>query len=65
MDQPARLQHVDSSVLRPLIQLVPVHALVCRSVSNRDPVGRAPLECDEPDVAVAHGALAKEIDTML
>ena len=65
MNQPARLQHVHRSVLRPPIQVVPIYALVGRGVSYRDPIVGAPFESDQADITVAHGALTQEIDTML
>ena len=65
MNKPARLQHVDGSVLRPPIQMVPIDALVGCGVGNGDSVGGAPFKSDQADVAVAHGALAQEIEAML
>lgn len=65
MNEPAGLQHIDGSLLGPVIQSLPIDALMCCGVGDRDPVTRAPLEGDEPDVAVTHGTLAEEIDAVL
>ena len=64
MNQPTRLQHIDRSILGPPVQSVPVHTLVSGGVGDGNAFIGIPFECDQADVAVAHGALAEEVDAV-
>lgn len=64
MHQPARLEHVDGALLGPAVEDVPPDALVGGGVGDGDALLRMPLEGDQADVAVAHGALAEEVDAV-
>lgn len=63
--QPPRLHHVHRPCLGPLVQPVPIDALMLCCIGHWDPTVVVPLERNEPDVAVAHGRLPEEVDTVL
>lgn len=60
-----QLEHVHRILVRPFIQLLPVHALMGRRVGDWQSACLGPLEGDEADVAVADGGLAEEVETVL
>lgn len=64
MNKPTRLHHVNSSIFRPLIQLLPIYTLMGRGIGKRDTAAIVPFERDQSNIAMAHGRLAEEVDTM-
>ncbi len=64
MNEPTWFHHVDGTGLGPFIQSLPVYTLVRCGVCDWLQVCGGPLECDEPDVAVAHGCLAEEVEAV-
>ena len=60
-----QLEHIYSVLLRPIIQLLPIDALVTGCICDGKAAGFCPLECDEAYIAVAHSGLADEVQTML
>lgn len=64
MYEPTWLHHVDRAGARPVIQYLPVDTLVHSGVGNRNPTVIVPLKCNQTDVAMAHGGLAKEVDAV-
>lgn len=64
MDQPPRLHHVDGAALGPLVESLPVLALVGCGVGDGDEGCGGPLEGYDADVGVAHGRLAEEVEAV-
>lgn len=64
MHKPARLHHVYGSRLGPILDLLPIHALVRGGFGDRDAALGLPFKGDEADVAVAHGGLAEEVNAV-
>jgi hypothetical protein len=64
VDQPAGLHHIDGPRPGPLVDLLPVLALVRGGVGDGDERCWGPLEGNDTNVGVAYGCLSEEVEAV-
>lgn len=61
----AQCKHVHRILPLPVIQFLPIGALMGSGIRDWNASVLAPMERDEADIGVAHGGLTEEVETVL